>query len=172
MKAYVIKQADPHKAEIGGNTFYIYPFSAFASVNLTGELSSLVAPLLGTAAPMVMNSDKPLDANISMIVSSLSSAFNGDKLEAVMRKLLVAHGNVYVDVEDEDDPCQLNDDLVNLLFCCNTQDMFLLAAKVIEVNFSGFFEKLRTLFGSATRGRGKKTTSNGTASSTAANSAT
>ena len=41
-----LKQMEPTKETVGGYNFYIKPFAAFKAANLTGELASVLAPLL------------------------------------------------------------------------------------------------------------------------------
>ena len=48
-----LKQMEPTKETVGGYNFYIKPFAAFKAANLTGELASVLAPLLGALAPLV-----------------------------------------------------------------------------------------------------------------------
>ena len=111
MKAYTSKQAEVKKVQVGDNTFYLQPFSAFKTVYLTGELSALVGPVLSALAPF-MSDEKPLDSS-------------------------------------QDDPEILTESLANELFCCEVQDMFVLAFHVIQLNFSGFFRKTGSPSGKA-----------------------
>ena len=92
--------------------------------------------------------------------------FSGAKVESMMKKLLVAHKNIVVElpVYDEDgvemDEAEqevLDMDLVNEIFCGEVQDMFILAFYVIRLNFNGFFKKLAGRFGKAGEALAKKT---------------
>ena len=151
MKAYTSKQAEVKKVQVGDNTFYLQPFSAFKTVHLTGELSALVGPVLSALAPF-MSSEKPLDSSIGEAIPSISQAFStlsGDKVERLMKKLLTDNKNIAVDIEGQDDPEILTESLANELFCCEVQDMFVLAFHVIQLNFSGFFKKAGSPSGKA-----------------------
>ena len=46
-----MKQLEPHSKAIGENTFYIRPLPAFKAANMSGELATLILPLLTGLAP-------------------------------------------------------------------------------------------------------------------------
>ena len=127
------------------------PFSAFVSANLSGEVLSLIVPLIGSVLPALSNTTENLmDSDVGAIAPALAnsfSSFSGDKLEDTLKKLLVKYRNVSVQLEGERDAQVLTEDLANEVFCGDAQDMFILAADVITANFSGFFKKLGDLFG-------------------------
>lgn len=151
MKARVVKQAEVKEVQIGDNIFYLRPFPAFKSVHMTGELSKLAGPLLAALVPL-MEDGNSLDSNISEIIPLIGSAFyslSGDNLERIMKELLINSKNVSVEIEGEENPEILTNALADELFCCDTQDMFILAFYVIKYNFSGFFSKLESRFGKA-----------------------
>lgn len=146
-----MKQFEPKQVTIGENTFYIFPFPAFKASNLSGELAALALPLVGSLAPF-LGVKKPdgsetglLDVDVNEAAPAIAGAFNsisGDKIEGLMKKLLISGKNITVEVEDEDEPQRLTEDMVNEIFCGEVQEMFVLAFEVIRVNFSGFFKKL------------------------------
>lgn len=151
-----LKQMSPAVEKVGGNTFYITPFSAFKAANLTGELASMLLPLLGALAPLVGDALKDdgsqegnglLDADASKAAEALAGCpeISGDKLEVLMRKLLLG-GNIVVELTDEEtgerEAVKLNSDIADELFCGDVQDMFVLCFHVIKLNFNGFFRKL------------------------------
>jgi len=155
MTKFMTKKNDP-KAErvLNGNRFSIYPFYAFTAANLSGEISSLILPILASIAPAAgkTGGDSVLDINVEDAAPALASglsAVNGDRVESLLKKLLVKHGNISVELAGEDEAQRLTEDLANNLFCGDAQDMFILAFDVIKVNFSGFFVKLGTLSGGA-----------------------
>ena len=91
--------------------------------------------------------------------------FSGSKVESMMKKLLIAHKNVVVElpVMDEDDVETgeysqeiLDMDIVNEIFCGDVQNMFILAFYVIRLNFNGFFERLAGPSGKAGEAIAKK----------------
>lgn len=146
-----MKQFEPKQKKIGENTFYIFPFPAFKAANLSGEIVSLIAPLVASLGGTLGNAENPIDVDLADAAPTIAEAFSslsGDKLERLLKKLLTENKNIAVDVEGEDDPVRLTDDLVNEIFCGETQDMFMLAFEVIKLNYSGFFEKISARSGS------------------------
>ena len=156
MKQFDVKQT----RELDGNKFYIRPFPAFISANMSGELSALVVPVLASLAPLVGKgmkldeSSSVMDMDATDIVPLLAdslSTLNGDKLESLLKKLLVKHGNISVELDDGmgglKEVQKLTEDLANEIFCGDTQDLFILAFDVIKANFSGFFKRLGDRFG-------------------------
>jgi len=138
---------------LNGNTFYVRPFPAFVAANISGDLSSLIVPVFASIAPQISGAagvtnilDMDSTAAAPLIANGLSSV-NGEKIEALLKKLLVKHKNVSVMPAGEKDAQWLTEDLANELFCGEAQDMFILAFDVIKVNFSGFFTRLGSRFG-------------------------
>ena len=149
-----MKQMEPMMVKVGDYKFFITPFAAFKAANLTGELASVLAPLLGVLAPLV-NEDggdlMDIDARVAADALSGCTAINGDKMELLMKKLLLG-GHIVAEVPDENgdiEGCRLDMDLANELFCGEVQDMFVLCFHVIKLNFKGFFKKLGNPFGKA-----------------------
>ena len=150
MKQFDVKS----EKTIGDNTFYVRPFPAFVSANMSGELAALVMPILTSLTPMlaggVQDGASALDLNAEVAGPALANglaALSGDKVERLMKKLLTTHGNVSVELSGAKDAQKLTEDLANEIFCGDVQDMFILAFEVIKVNFSGFFKKIGTQFG-------------------------
>ena len=56
-----LKQLEPKKETIGGLNFYIRPFPAMVAANLTGDLASLLTPVLAALMPLVGDSDNEGD---------------------------------------------------------------------------------------------------------------
>ena len=105
-----MKQMEVTKKEIGENTFYIKPFPAFVAVNISGELVSVLSPLLGGIAAVVGagsggegSDEKPkniMDVDVEDALPAITSAFSsisGDKFERLMKKLLIDNNNVSVE---------------------------------------------------------------------------
>ncbi len=166
-----LKQVTPTKVSVGDMEFYIRPFPAFRAANITGELASVLAPLLGVLAPMVSedgglkqeaSEEKASGAEQEESVLDLDAAkaaeamahcpsINGDRMEKLMKKLLLG-GHIAVELEDENGETEehrLTQDLADEIFCGDTQYMFVLCWHVIRLNFRGFFSKLPTLSGKA-----------------------
>lgn len=147
-----MKQLEPVMEMVGGTNFYITKFPAFKAANLTGELASVLAPLLGALVPLVGSSDDGLmdiDAGKAAEAISGCSAISGDKLEKLMQKLLLG-GHIVVEVQNDNyeiEPQRLDMDLANEIFCGEVQDMFILCFHVIKLNFNGFFKKFAGLSG-------------------------
>ena len=150
-----LKQMEPTKETVGGYNFYIKPFAAFKAANLTGELASVLAPLLGALAPLVSDQKEGslMDVDAAQAAEALSNCTNisGDKMEKLMQKLLLG-GHIVVELPDEEGefkPQRLDMDIANEIFCGEVQDMFILCFHVIKLNFNGFFKKIAGLSGKA-----------------------
>lgn len=148
-----LRQIESHKVNLGEYVFYIKPFPAFKASNITGDLASVLSPLIGLLAPLVSTKDSLMDIDVNKIAESLSGTniVSGDKLEPLMEKLLLG-GHIVIEFEDENGDKQqekLDRDIVDEAFCGNVQDMFILCIHVIKLNFNGFFGKLATLSGKA-----------------------
>ncbi len=161
-----LKQVEPTIVTIGDMDFYIRPFPAFKAANMTGELASLLAPLLGALAPMVSEADKSrdtqeeskgmdglLDMDAGKVVETMMNctSIDGNQMEKMMKKLLLG-GHIAVELEEEDgsrEAMALTQDLADEIFCGDVQDMFVLCYHVIRLNYKRFFGKLASLSGKA-----------------------
>ncbi len=158
-----MKQMDVIEKTIGEHRFFIRPFPAFVAANISGELVALIGPMLSgisgligkpdTNAVTTENSDNPniMDMDIDEALPSFANAFSslsGDKIERLMKKLLINSDNISVE-----GPCtqnlvkRMDMDLANEVFCSEVQDMFVLCFEVIKVNYGGFFKKLVAQYG-------------------------
>lgn len=167
-----LKQTEPRSVSIGDNTFYIRPLAAFKAANLSGELLSLAAPLLTGLAPLLgsvelnKGEDGKYEAETKEKIPDISSAFNaisGDKVELILRHLLLSGNNISVEVNGGKVQ-RLTEDLINELFCADVQDMYILAYEVIKTNYSGFFKKAKARFGPLVEALTKKTSQTDTES--------
>lgn len=143
-----MKLHEPTQVKISGNKFYIYPFPAFTAANLSGDILALLAPVIGGVAPALASDGA--NAKVEDALPALTTAFNcmdGDKLEVLLRKILLDGKNITVETDDEPDGERLDQDLINELFCGNVQDMYILTYHVLKVNYQGFFKKLSSRFG-------------------------
>lgn len=146
---------------INGNQYYIFPLPAFSAANLSGDILALLAPVIGGIAP-AMAADGT-NTKVEDVLPALTTAFNGmdgDKLESLLRKILIEGKNITVETEDNPDGERLNQDLVNELFCGNVQDMYILAFHVLKVNYHGFFKKLSSRFGGVFKPAAQKASKN------------
>lgn len=148
---------EPTQKQIGEYVFYIYPFSAFKAANISGELVSLISPILVSILPSVVNKDNDDDGDESLLDMDISAAMpsimqacstlDGDKVEHMMRLLLTQNRNISFEHEQERRVKWLSEDDMDELFCGSIEDMFVLAVEVIKINFKGFFKKLGNLSG-------------------------
>ena len=162
-----MRQMDVTEKKIGDHSFYIRPFPAFVSANLSGEIAALVVPVIGALTPLakdvnVGGTDSGNDTsndtgfNIENIdleeagpaFGNAVSSLSGDKIESLMKKLLINSGNVSVSGPITGDQAKiLTLDLANEVFCGEIQDLYTLCWEVIKLNFGGFFKKLGSRFG-------------------------
>lgn len=151
-----MKQLESREVTVGENIFYIRPLPAFKAANLSGELAALVLPLVtgltslipaGTTAENMGNGLFDIDVkDAGPAINAAFSSLSGDKIEAILKHLLIAGKNVSVEVPGERVQI-LTEDLANEVFCEDVQDMFILAFEVIRTNYNGFFKKLGGRFG-------------------------
>lgn len=151
-----MKQLESREVTVGENIFYIRPLPAFKAANLSGELAALVLPLItgltslipaGTTSENMGNGLFDIDAkDAGPAISAAFSSLSGDKIEAILKHLLIAGKNISVEVPGERVQI-LTEDLANEVFCEDVQDMFILAFEVIRTNYNGFFKKLGGRFG-------------------------
>lgn len=151
----ISKQMEIIEYSLDGCTFYIYPLPAFTAANLSGEVISLLAPLLGGVASAFKGSGEDgsakniMDMDISEAAPGICAAFSSlssDKMEKLLRKLLNS-GNVGVRMDGSADAQPLTEELCNEVFCRNVQNMFLVAFQVLKVNYSDFFGSIGNLSG-------------------------
>ena len=152
-----MKQMEVTEKKIGESTFYIKPFPAFVSANISGELAALITPMLSGLAPLaggISDDGANFDignVNVEDAMPAISNAFaglSGDKFEKLMKKLLIDHMNVSVACEATNGETKVMDyDLANEVFCMEIEDMYTLCFEVVRLNFGGFFKKLGARFG-------------------------
>ena len=151
-----MKQMEAVYKTVGDYEFAITPFPAFKAANISGELAAVLSPLAGAVAPLVGaalkdgESASVMDMDVTEAAKALSSCsgISGDKLESLMKRLLLG-GHISVKYEADGKPRtdRLNEDLANELFCGDVQDMYVLCVHVIQINFGGFFKRLAALSG-------------------------
>lgn len=173
---------EPFKKQIGEYIFYIYPFSAFKSANISGELVSLLSPILVSVLPALAgdggdsNNDEAsiFDMDISKAMPSIMNAcssLDGDKVENIVKKLICKSQNISYEHEREQKVAWLDEEAADDVFTGNVEDMFILAFEVIKLNFKGFFKKLGNLSGNQGKLLSQMESLKNTAASTKANSA-
>lgn len=155
-----MKRTEAVQVVIGDYSFYITRFAAFTAANLSGELATMISPMIAALAPLVGAARESttgdavqtvMNMEIEEVMPSVSTAFSsisGDKFERLMRKLLVDYQNIAVEGEiTEGKTVRMNMDLANEIFCGCIEDMYRLCWEVIKLNFGGFFKKLGVRFG-------------------------
>lgn len=167
-----MKQMDFVTKKIGDATYYIRPFPAFKAANISGELASVLAPIISGIAPLLGDvkvgsgsegdvkeaTEKAtknfLDMDIEEVIPPLSKALSqidGDKVEHLARRLIIDYENVNVKSKETDgESVKLDDDLANEIFCRDLMDMLRLCIEVVRINFGSFFENPASLFGDQT----------------------
>lgn len=164
-----MKRMETTEKVIGENTFYIRPFAAFTASNVSCEAIAVLSPIIGGLAPLFGNMEKEetskadnkgegsdamnwMDMDIEEALPSITDALSsvsGDKVEHLMKRLLVDYGNISVEGPDTDGNVKkLDRDLADEVFCGEIQDMVILCYEVIKLNFRGFFKKLGARSGS------------------------
>ena len=156
-----LKQLETREVTVGENIFYIRPLPAFKAANMTGELAALVLPLVSGLAPLLSDVDTEkegnglLDIKVEDAAPAIAGAFSsldGDKVEKILKHLLIAGSNISVEQPGEKVRL-LTEDLANEVFCTDVQDMFILAFEVIRTNYNGFFRSSATDLAKSPSGR-------------------
>ena len=127
-----MKQFDTITKNFGGNSFFIRPFGAFDASRITGELSATLIPLISGLLPAVSNANdvddlKDVNIDYDRLGPSLASSFSsldGEKLEHLLRLLLVDKNNISVRIGGETEVQALTYDIANDIFAGDLQDMF------------------------------------------------
>jgi len=144
---------------LDGNIYFIRAFPAFAAANLSGEIASLIFPIIGVVVPLLGGKgegESVLDMDAEKAAPLLAeglSGINGDKIESLLKKLLIKQSNISVQIQGSENAVVLTEELANELFCGDVQDMFILAWDVIQANFQRIFGKVSSLFGSLRQDR-------------------
>ena len=127
-----LKQLETREVTVGENIFYIRPLPAFKAANMTGELAALVLPLVSGLAPLLSDVDTEkegdglLDIKVEDAAPAIAGAFSsldGDKVEKILKHLLIAGSNISVEQPGEKVRL-LTEDLANEVFCTDVQDMY------------------------------------------------
>lgn len=155
-----MRQFEAKERELGGFMFYVRPLPAFKAANISGELFAALLPALGSLAPLLGAKgevESLLDIDSKTAAKALAggaSGLSGEKLEHLLKMLLVQHRNISFEPLDKvgTQPQILTEELANDIFCGDVQEAFILAFDVIKSNYSGFFGKLGSLFGDHTGG--------------------
>ena len=148
-----LKQLGKKIETIGDYKFYISPFPAFKAAKMSGELASMLAPLVSLLLPLVGDGEDLMDIDITKAAGALSvCSIDGNKLEVLMKSLLLG-GHISVEYVDEDNGEMvqevLDQDICNEIFCGSVEDMFKLCFYVVRLNYNSFFGSIANLSGKA-----------------------
>ena len=150
-----LKQMVVEPVEIAGVKYYILPFPAFKSANVSGELASVLGPVLGVFTPLLGEQKNIMDVDANKAASAMANVqISGSNIERLMRQLLLG-GHISFEIEGESAE-ELTEDAVNELFCGDVQNMFVLCFHVIKLNFNGFFKRFTDLSGKARSVKGQR----------------
>lgn len=152
-----MKQVDVTMKKIGDTKFYITPFPAFTAARISGELSAVLAPMLGSLSPLLggddagnISADSIMNLDMDTILPPLADALgklDGVQFEHLAKALLVDYKNIAYDTEDGETE-RLTYDAANEIFCADIMGMIMLGVEVVRINFGNFFEKIAGQFGS------------------------
>lgn len=162
------KRMQTRKVIIDGIEFTIFPFGAWYSASLSGELAKVLGPIVAGLAPLFLNGDvgSLLSRDLSEIMPGIMEALkslDGDVIEKLLGDLLIKRDNVSCVYKDEDGRRVtevLTMDLADELFCQNIDGMLELAIEVVKFNFSGFFKRTFTRLGAQSQSEEGQTQSN------------
>ena len=150
-----LRQMVVEPVEIAGVKYYILPFPAFKSANVSGELASVLGPVLGVFTPLLGEQKNIMDVDANKAASAMANVqISGSNIERLMRQLLLG-GHISFEIEGESAE-ELTEDAVNELFCGDVQNMFVLCFHVIKLNFNGFFKRFTDLSGKARSVKGQR----------------
>ena len=156
----MLRQLETQEVEVNGTRFFITPFGAFKAAKLSGDLAAVAAPVLVSIAPLLKSDQNIMDMDANAVASAISGCSNidGDKIEKLLRVLLLGDNVAVETVSDEGEveTKRLTADLADEIFCGNVQNMFVLAFHVVKLNFSDFFAKLPNQFGEVKLERKKR----------------
>ena len=149
-----MKALEVRNRQLGENIFYIQTLPAFTAANISGEMFAIILPAIASIAPILgMETESLLDIDSEVAANALAkgaSGIGGDKVERLLKMLLVQSSNISFEPVGADKSVQpqiLTEDMANNIFRGDIQDMFILAFDVIKSNYGRFFEKLDSLFG-------------------------
>lgn len=136
-----MKQMEVTEKAIGDYIFYLKPFPAFTAANISGDIVSVILPIVGA---LVTNGDaSQTDVNGIRELAGAMSGLTGDQVEKLVRKLLIDYRNVSYEPADQSEKVRiLGQDQANEVFCGNVWEMYVLCWEVLKLNYSGFFERL------------------------------
>lgn len=158
------KQMEVINVKIGDIQYYIKKFPAFKAARLSGELSALIGPIVGAVAGVFSLAGKDgmivdpaeehtidLDnieaEDLANVLSNALSDISGEKIEKLMKELLINNMNVSFTNPETMETEQLTKMTADELFCGDVQDMYLLCYEVIKANYKNFFGKILPRFG-------------------------
>ena len=132
--------------EIGGTTYRIAKFDAFAALKILGDLQKqFVAPLLGVLDGREAGTPEAVTAGLMQGIERVSRDMDGDKLVAMAKRLL-SPDHILVDWDGE--PRRLDAGMIAVALQ-DVADVLELCTAVVRVNYASVFQRAATLFGAA-----------------------
>ena len=164
-----MRQLEPKRVTIGEVEYAIYPFGAFDAAAISGDLAKILGPFVAGLLPLVgADGETRLNGDLTEAMPAVTSAFqslDGDKLQGILRQLLIVKKNISCEYRDENDHVVqqiLTIEVANQIFVGKLDEMIQLAVEVIKFNYAGFFTNLLDLYGGLTEDtpakRGRKRT--------------
>ena len=180
------KQLEPMYVTYEDVNYAIYPFPAMDAVEISGDLSRFLGPIvlglaplfaggasgetsedLGTAAlqnALAMSNDQLIP-----ILQGAMTSLDGKTMRSLIKKLLLDHENVVCEMVNDDGRTvqrKLTASIMDELFIGSLDVMLRLVIDVMRLNYAGFFTKLLSQYG-LQQAPSKAQKSKNTASSTA-----
>ena len=139
MRATQLNKA--YEVTVGEHTFSVRKFDIFTNSRITFNIMSTVAPLLGSLDALSGDSEEEHGENILSNLTGALAGMDGNRLEALLRELLLDEGCIAYDNE------RLTKDTLNEIFCGDLYGLLHLAVKVFMLNNEKSFTMLGTQFG-------------------------
>ena len=157
------KQFRPVPYTVSGVKFQVTPFAAMDSIAVFGALTTILVPVLKLIVPAMsqyVDAEKAkgnkakggVDVNAiasNITTDDIAGAINGlsgQQLVMLFKELLIDYDNIVFVDDDEPDPQmrykRLDLDSFNEIFCQNLGAAVSLCIKVINLNYSNFFDGL------------------------------
>ena len=154
----IVKQHVTTEKTIDGYKFCIFPFGAWSAQRIGFGLKDILTRATGDAIPELVKAlktmgkenslDMEVGAEMAAVIFKVLRDLNADAAENILKELLIKHGNITVTpVDTPGNTVKLDLSVSDTIFCGDLQNMYILAAHVILVNYASFFGKGASLFG-------------------------
>lgn len=152
----MLKKIEPHRVQIGDVNYAIYPFSAFRSAGIAGDLGRFIGPIVAGILPFVggdMDIETLLSADVDKLVPLVNAALSkldSATVEKILMELLINEKNIACEYREDGRMVQaeLTKELADEMFIGGLPDMIKLAIEVVKFNYGNFFTGLADQSGS------------------------